>query len=439
MMRTRGGVTVKSPFLRRQLKGFRRNEEGTVLVLVALGMAVLLLMVGMGVDVSYLLYQRNQMQKAADAGAIGGAATRLYSDAGSANITTAAKNDTAANGFTDQASGVTVTVNNPPQSGPFTGNGDYVEVLVAQAQPTFFMKIGGFNSVNVRTRAVASVADSAPACVYVMDPTASASYKASGGAIVNTTCNIEIDSSNSGAFVDTGAACTQAHGIGIVGGIGSDACSTPPTPQTGIAPFSDPLSGLAEPGVGQIPQSCTAKNEHINSGQVVTLPHGTYCGGITIDGGATVTFSSGLYILYGGGLQVNSTSTINGSGVTFYNTGAKGGGVYGFMPITINGVSNSSLSAPTTGTYAGILFFEDRTIAKNGNINNTIDGGSGTTFDGTLYFLTSNLNYIGNSSNNGFTIIIADTLSIAGTSFLGTNYTSLPGGLSPVHGAVLVE
>lgn len=60
-------------------------------------------------------------------------------------------------------------------------------------------------------------------------------------------------------------------------------------------------------------------------------------------------------------------------------------------------------------------------------------------FNGTLYFLNSNLNYEGNSTNNGYTIIIADTLSVLGTSVLGDNYTSLPGGISPIHSSVLVE
>ena len=431
---------MKSIFPTRRLKQFGRADEGQALVLTALGLLVLLLMAGLGVDVGYLRYQKQQMQKAADAAALAGASAKLYGG----NYVAAGRNDSKANGFTDATNGITVAINNPPTKDPFKSAPDasnYVEAIVSQAQPTFFMRVGGFNSVNVAATAVASSAVSAPGCIYVMDPNAPAAYTAVGTAQIQTTCGIPIDSTNPSAFNDNGSACTKATYIGVVGGIqNSQPCDT--TPITGVAGFSDPLAGLAEPSVGQIPQSCTTQNGHINSGSVVTLHPdsngvATFCGGIQIDG-ANVTFQPGLYILYGGGFSANSTSVLNGSGVTFYNTGTKNG-KYGFQSVSINGVSNSSLSAPTSGTYVGILFFEDRTIAKNGNINNTINGGSGTTFDGTLYFLTSNLNYVGNSSANGYTIIIADTLSFAGTSYFGDNFTSLPGGIGPVHTSVLVE
>ena len=46
----------------------------------------------------------------------------------------------AANGFPDGARGITVTINNPPQSGPYAGNTDYIEAIVAQDQGTAFMR-----------------------------------------------------------------------------------------------------------------------------------------------------------------------------------------------------------------------------------------------------------------------------------------------------------
>src|ERR1019366_5870972 len=128
-------------FLARQLKQLKRADEGQALVVIALALVVLMLMAGLGVDVGFLRYQKQQMQKAADAGAIAGAANLVYAGFGSPTITTAAKNDTAANGFTDTVNGITVTVNNPPSSAPFSGGpykNDYVEVIVAQSQPTFF-------------------------------------------------------------------------------------------------------------------------------------------------------------------------------------------------------------------------------------------------------------------------------------------------------------
>ena len=47
-------------------------------MLTSLALVVLALMAGLGVDVGYLRYQKQQMQKAADAGAIAGAAALIY-------------------------------------------------------------------------------------------------------------------------------------------------------------------------------------------------------------------------------------------------------------------------------------------------------------------------------------------------------------------------
>src|SRR5512135_3086556 len=120
-------------FLARQFRQLRRTDEGQALVLTALALVILMLMAGLGVDVGYLRYQKQQMQKAADAGAIAGASALIYA---SPNWKTAAKYDTAVNRFRDASNGVSVQVNNPPQTvgDPFLGNNDYVEVIVAQDQ-----------------------------------------------------------------------------------------------------------------------------------------------------------------------------------------------------------------------------------------------------------------------------------------------------------------
>ncbi len=99
----------------------------------------------------------------------------------------------------------------------------------------------------------------------------------------------------------------------------------------------------------------------VSGANTITLSPGVYQGGISITGAANVTFNPGMYILAGGGFTVsNSAAVIKGTGVTFYNTTGPSG--TGFEPFAISGATSSSLSAPTTGTYKGILFFTDRSI-----------------------------------------------------------------------------
>ena len=113
-----------------------------------------------------------------------------------------------------------------------------------------------------------------------------------------------------------------------------------------------------------------------------TLQPGTYFGGIQITGNANVTFSPGTYILAGGGLTVTGNSALKGTGVTFYNTSATG---YAYAPIDLTGNETANLSAPTSGTFEGFLFFQDPSVPV-GSAGITVVGNSSSTFDGIVYF-----------------------------------------------------
>ena len=116
-------------------------------------------------------------------------------------------------------------------------------------------------------------------------------------------------------------------------------------------------------------------------------------------------------------MPINGNSTMTGTGVTFYNTTGSGG--YG--AITLNGNSQANFSAPTSGPLAGILFFQDRSIPSTA-AGSTINGNSSSTFDGAIYFATTAVTYNGNSSSNGYSIVVADKLIVNGNSTLGNNY-----------------
>jgi Flp pilus assembly protein TadG len=168
----------------------------------------------------------------------------------------------------------------------------------------------------------------------------------------------------------------------------------------------------------------------------VTLQPGKYFGGIKITGNATVTFSPGTYILAGGALTVTGNSTLKGTGVTFYDTSATG---YSYAPIDLTGNETASLSAPTSGTFESFLFFQDPSVAV-GSAGATIVGNSSSTFDGIVYFPTTTLTYVGNSSGSGYTILVAYDITITGNSSftIGNNYSSLADG-APIKSSALYE
>ena len=237
----------------------------------------------------------------------------------------------------------------------------------------------------------------------------------------------------------------------MVGGVSkTGAIVINPNPTTGISHVANPLSYLQPPPVGAcdttipthpIRLSCTANTStglSCTGAGSITLSQATYCGGITMAGATNVTLQSGTYVMNGGGLNIEGAATIASSGgVTIYLTGPqaldKG--------VNITGAVSGSLTAPTSGSLEGILFFQDPTIsASTANANpNVINGATSSTINGALYFPTTALTYNG-ASGGGYTVIVADTITFNGASSttVSNNYSSLANG-SPIKSSALYE
>jgi hypothetical protein len=402
----------------------RTPRRGFILVTMIVSLTVLLAFLGLSIDVGYEQYMKVRMQTAADAAALGG--SRELAASGTANLVSAAQGDAAANGFTNGTNSVTVTVNNPPTSGYATANGTAVEVIISQTVPTFFMRVLGFSSGKVRARAVAqTVGGGASSCFYTLDPTMSNAFSVSNGVSVSSSCGIVIDSNSSTALTATGGAHLSAPSISLVGRYTmSNGATISPAPTTGIAAVSNPFVSLPTPSVG----SCNNTGYTAGGGATVTLNPGVYCNGINIANNVTATFNPGTYILKGGGFTLGGGARVTGSGVTFYNTY---GGGYSYGAINFANGTNETFSAPTSGTYAGMLFFQDPTVI-NGAAS-SFAGGTNANLTGALYFPTTSLSF-SNGASAAYTIIVADSVSFTGGVTINNNYASLPGGVSPIKG-----
>jgi hypothetical protein len=398
-----------------------RGRRGAVAVLVALTVPVLIGFAGLAVDLGMMWNMKRQMQNAADAAAVA-AGTQLRRGG---NYRAAGKDLSSLNGFTDGSDSTAVTVNSPPASGAFAGDVRFAEVIVAKDQPSYFMRYLGPSSVTIRARAVAGGA-SGNFCVYALDPTASAAFQNDNA--VSSSCGIMVNS-NSPTAVSTAGPIT-APDVGIVGNT-ANAGRISGKLSTGLAPAPDPLAGLPAPIVG----SCNQTNFSRTGNVSTNLTAGVYCGGITLHGNASVTLGPGTYILLGGGLTSDGNSSIVGtSGVTFYNT-YNSSNIY--KPIYTQDSNTLDLIAPVTGTYEGILFFQDRSVVSSAP--NIIAGGSAR-LQGALYFPTTPL-VLSSQSNvsAAYSIIVARTVSNQINLFSVTSdYSSLTKG-SPIQKTVLYE
>ena len=419
-------------------RNHRSGEKGSILILGAIVMAVLMAFTGLALDTSYMYFHKRNMQTAADAGAYAGALETLR---GTSNAITAAKNDTSLNGFTDGSNNVTVTVNAPPTSGSKTGDSNFVEVIVSQPKPTWFMRILDFRSLTVKARAVAGIGNTSNGCVFALNRDTSGQ---NNGFFVNGTTNSTFACAafSNANFRSVGGACVVLPAVSYTGDYSnqnSDGDCGPAGIEKGVPVVDTLLNKFSIPSYG----SCTQNNFRVNNGTTVTIPAGVYCGGITISGSVhEVVFSSGEYILAGGGLSINGAVNVSGSAVTFFNT-YPGTQSNKYDAIKITGSGTIRLAAPTTGSYKGLLFYQDPRVqwgASNGSI---VAGGTGSTYNGILYFPTTDLEYAGNSSttsngSDGYTMLIGYDIKINGSARINTDYSAL-GGNSPLQNALFAE
>jgi len=402
------------------------RSSGKILVSLALVAFTLMAFAGLAIDMGRMEFFRRRLQTAADSGAIGGA--RELQVNGPTDVVTAARDDVTTNGYTSSVNGATVNVNFPPTSGPYTGNNRYVEVVVSKPYPTTFFRAININTMNLKARAVGGLSPS-NYCIIALNPTASGAIDVWGNATVQSPgCEVISDSSAADALKIGNSACLTAKAIDVVGGYQSGGCVPSPTPETGSSFIYDPLYYLA------VPSYSTCDYTKFSTNKTETLNPGTYCGGIKITGNGTTTFNPGVYVLLGGGMEASGNGTVQGTGITFYNTGDT---TYPYDDFKLGGTTTYHLGAPTSGPYEAILYFQDRKIAGSSQ-GSVFTGTNSSTFDGLIYARAGRIEFNGTSSVNGYTSIIADTIAFTGNSVLKNSYQSLSSG-GPIKNGALIE
>jgi Flp pilus assembly protein TadG len=460
----------------RSLDGFIAEESAQTIVVAAICLMALIGFVGLAIDVGHLRYEQRRLQIAADSAALAaGLELQTCVTANTTNCSAmqkAAQTSIAENAYTDATlvancgtmpgSGLGLMVNNPVcangTSDPNHGNANYVEVVMKEYATTYFARLLGFSTVPISVRAEATRAP-AP-CIYALDPNGINAITVDALASLQATCPIVDESKSAYAFGCNVLASVSATMIRVTGGAEGLLClgvNPPPETKAPVPTPADPLSYLNPPTFtpGVCTQSPLLGLTSIQILGKVTLNPGTYCGGLVIGPLANVTFNPGTYIftstgLLGipllGGMTVTAGATITGNGVTFYNYGPSNG-LTGGITFAASALSNINLTAPTTGPYAGVLFYQDRAntapaiLAANLLTNNTLQG--------AFYFPSASVSYAVNGGNAKFNILVAKDIDFAvitlgstayEQSVFGNNYSSLPGGVSITPtGAVLTQ
>jgi Flp pilus assembly protein TadG len=331
-------------------KKMLEDESGQVLVLVVLCMTILVGFMALAIDVGLLFRAKRNLQIAADAAATAAALDYFY-DNSIDNAKAVGIQAATENGVTASPGGPTVTFNTGTDiTTSYHQGAGYFEAVLTQPNPVFFMSILGISNLTVTARAVAGTPGKALGCVYVMDPTGTlgkngdTSMYLQGSFTVNANkCGVMINgTADDAVYFNGGGGTLTAASVAIVGGDGGQTGDSTPAPVKGVAPVTNPLQAITPP----TPSGCISGGSLTGT---VGTAGGTVCYSGDSNGNITVSNAT-----------LNGTVIFSGTGkVTFGgNIGSGSGG--STIDINSGGMTENSgtvfaLSAPTTGTYTGVV------------------------------------------------------------------------------------
>jgi hypothetical protein len=382
----------------------KSRRRGQVVLLVAIGLVALIGALAFAFDAGVLLQQHRRVQVTAEAAAMAGATDLFanYRTGLGVDVSGTAKASALltakANGFDNDDPNVTVTINMPPASGPYTGEDGYIEVIVESRLDRGFSAIFGSSQLPVQGRAVArGIYPEVTDAILVLDLFADSAFSASGSGTVNVVgAPIHVNSNHPQAAVSSGGGWVQADPTNIVGGYtvnGSSGGGFAGTVNTGVRATPDPLRHLPPPDPSSLTVQSTT-NLQLAGAQTYTLSPGVYQGGITITGQANVVMEPGIYYIEGGGFTFGGQGNLFGEGVMIYNAPTSNSENQG---ISISGAAGGSvtLSPPIGGTYHGITLFQDRTST----IDMNIEGNGNFDITGVFYAANALLKVKGNGDS----------------------------------------
>ncbi len=389
-----------------------QSVRGVVAIVTAIGAAMLFGFVGLAIDGGFWYGTHAALQVAADAGAMAAARQIDSSNASQSYLQSVAQS---------AAKKAVSTLRSSPAVG-LVWNGGSVTVTTSAPEQLFFSEVVGYLGGNLVARATAGTAGGSQPCVLALtnSSTTGVLVQDNGTTVNSPDCAMYSDASGTSSVDINGGDVT----VPVVGAVGS-VVGAPTNTQViqGGAILPDPYANLAVPipsyGAGTCGTSCPAST----AANVTTdLSPGYYGSGLDISKNSTVSLAPGVYYI-DGNLTLNGDSTITGTGVTFYVTGS----------ISWNGNNNTvSLSAPTSGTYSGVLIFQSRTDSNQASFS----GNSTFNISGSIYTPDASVVFTGNDTTGPVVNItpgvgvnvVSQTVTVSGHATINTGEPPSTGG-----------
>ena len=387
------------------LKKLWRDRRGNALVVAGAALPLIIGSAGLATDTIQWVLWKRELQRLADSSALAG----VYAIKGGnavgtcSNLTTPAYTDPVpyvikTNNVITADSNLTCSVHNSPLTGTYASDPDAVQVDLTMQRNLSFSGMFMSAAPTIRASATATIVPSGTYCVVSLESGSATGLDATGSTNVNLGCGMITNSTSLSAAVATGSSSVTASPIAAVGGIPS---STHWGSGTVLQPFTiaqeDPFANINPP----TPATCNgnvtiqpSETRTDTNGSTATtaddaLEPGCYSS-LNLKG--TVTLKPGVYFMDAGDFTVNSGAVVNCSGCTiFLSNRDSSSSTIGTA--SLNGNATMNMTAPDTGTYKGILFYQDRRAASDNNV--TINGDSSSAFQGAFYFPRADLTFNG--------------------------------------------
>lgn len=386
------------------------DEEGVLAIKMAFITPIVLLLIGTAVDLGLFYRKQGLMQGAADAAAMAAAKELSLTDTKRENLAAVAQ--AVATRYVearhhrpgDNDISVETKINEDP-----------IEVSVKVSIPfsSMFGDLFRIMPDELDGRSSARVIGKPNICVLGLNPSEMGTISLETNARVKgQNCAVYSNSSHTNGLKSKNSAQLEATFICSRGGREGGPGSFIPDPLVDCPSFDDPLSDRPEPAAGAcnpaMPTTITADTE---------LAPGTYCG-LTVASGARVTLRDGIYVIKDQPLIVKDGATLVGQGAGLFFKGAN-------ATFTFEQLSTISLTAPTSGTMAGLLMFASR--AQSDVLIYSILSDDARLLLGTIYIPKGELRIDANkpiADQSAYTAVVADKMRLYGGPYLvlNTNY-----------------
>lgn len=378
-----GERDIRAPLLKRLMACTR----GNAMLMTVAAMPIIIGAAGLATDTAQWALWKRQLQRQADSAALAGA----YAKAQGASAISSATNDL--NRTSEVPLSAPATIENAPTTGAYAGNAKAVRVALQASRTLPFSSLYMSQPPVVYVEATAAVVSEGQYCVIALENTSTVGITMQGNATVSMGCGMATNSKASNAVVAGGSSSIVATPVAAVGGLqASSNYASPTTLEPYSAPQEDPFENLPEP---VLPNCSNKLSVNPNASVTVTPTGGVACyRGMDIKG--TVTLQPGVYYIDGDAFSVGSQGVVTGDGVTIILTSKTAtSNPSSIATININGGAEVRLTAPTSGTYKGIIFYQDRRALDSQA--NKINGNANSKYEGAIYMPRQQIEFTGTS------------------------------------------